>query len=156
MYFADFENLKIIKDYNFKTIHIDIPLKEEQLGIKKLNDYISSIIEKIQPECNLSTCFEFNFIPAFEADEEEKTDLMLTLANYCVPMLMRHLEIGIGYKRERRLNAPEQLKTLHTTQSVIKRATNYAMYPDKINIKIILDNLTYYLCDGRKVEDSDE
>jgi len=156
MYFADFGNLKIIKDYNFKTIDIDLPLTEDQLGLKPLNDYINGIIQTIKPDCNLATCFNFNVRLNFEADMEEKLDIVLTLANYCVPTLMEHLETGKGYKRERRLGAPENMKVLHTTQSAVKRAANHEMYPNVINVRIVLDDIIYYLCDGAKGEDSDE
>lgn len=154
MYFADFKNLKIIKEFNYKTIDIRFVLSKEQLSFKTLNDIINSKIDDIKPDCDLATFFNISIEFDFDATEEEKTDITLTLANTLVPSLLQHLETGKGYQRERRLGAPEHLKVLHTTQSVIKRATNYAMYPSTLNIRIVVDDMIYWFCDGKKEQEA--
>lgn len=152
MYFVDFEKLKIKKEYNPKTYSCSVKINEK--SFKVINDILNRTIN------SLATTVESDYPSLFAfyietADEENHEDL-LTYANIIVPSLLRALETGKGYKRERRLGVPENLKALNTTYSTLKRACNHEIKPHCLNIVLYMGDYRYLFCDGVSIKYAEE
>ena len=164
MFFANFSTLKIEKDYNFITKNIPIYL-HRNTTLKDMAYTIQVALEKAIPE-KTSLGVVYNFQIADVSDEfpectencelEEKLqpviDYLLTVANVAIPLTLKALETGNGYKRERRLDVPDRLKPLHASYGTLKRACNNEILTPKINVKVEYNGLFYLLCDGKELD----
>ena len=164
MFFANFNTLKIEKDYNFITKNIPLYL-HRNTSVKDMMNIIKTALEQEIPEkTSLGVLYNFqiqdisNEFP--ECDEnfelEEKLqpviDYLLTVAHVAIPLTLQALETGKGYKRERRLDVPDRLKPLHASYGALKRACNNEILTPMLNIKVEYNGLFYLLCDGRNLD----
>lgn len=153
MYFADFNKLKIVTDYNFKheTFTIEI---EPETAVKEVMLQVDPMLDRIEPT-SLPVLYDFDVAAAWLEDYkiEDLADYLASLANIVVPVVLRKLETGKGYKRERRLDVPDKLKPLHASYGCIKRACNYEIKTPIINIKINFNNVSYLFCMGREIDE---
>ena len=164
MFFANFSTLKIEKDYNFITKNIPLDLHRDT-ALKDIMLTVSAALKDIVLEkTSLGVCYNFQIKDISEefpeCDEnfelEEKLqpviDYLLTVANVAIPLTLKTLETGNGYKRERRLDVPDRLKPLHASYGTLKRACNNEILTPKINIKVEYNGLFYLLCDGKELD----
>lgn len=164
MFFANFNTLKIEKQYNFITKNIPLNLHRDT-SVKDMMNIIKTALEQAIPEkTSLGVLYNFqiqdisNEFP--ECDEnfelEEKLqpviDYLLTVTHVVIPLTLQALETGKGYKRERRLDVPDRLKPLHASYGALKRACNNEILTPMINIKVEYNGLFYLLCDGRNLD----
>lgn len=155
MFFANFNELKIEKEFHYSTKHFDI----EVFNYMPLTDLKAKIDAALHSQVlehtDTPVLYHFNITGLFSPEDSELQQLlddMLVLTNVIVPITLQSLETGKGYKRERRLNAPDKLKPLHTTYSVIKRACNHEIITPVLNIQISYSGVSYLLCDTKEID----
>ena len=153
MYFADFNKLKIITDYNFKHETFTLEL-EPETAVKEVMLKVEPWLEHIEPT-GLPVLYDFDVAAPWLEDyeKEELAGYLVSLANVVVPVVLHALETGKGYKRERRLDVPDKLKPLHASYGCIKRACNYEIKTPIINIKINFNDVSYLFCMGREIDE---
>lgn len=154
MFFADFTKLKIITDYNY--IHKPLSLTIAQdTPIKEIMEQVKSLIQPYKDKTSIPVLYDFTVAAAWLEDysEQELVEYLVGLANIVVPVVLKELETGKGYGRERRLDVPEKLKPLHSSFGAIKRACNNEIYTPVINIKLDFNNVSYMFCMGREIDE---
>lgn len=160
MYFANFKELRIDKDFHYTTIHLDIEVSPQTSVIALYNKVRDVIANAELVTTDTPVLYHFNVTGIMTEDEnagvQELLDDMLSLTNMIVPTTLKALETGFGYKRERRLDAPDSLKPLHTTYSVIKRACNIRMITPVLNIQVSYHNVSYLMCDTKEIDKYDD
>jgi len=153
MYFANFKDLKIQKEFKFITKNICLEVRN-LMPISEIKAEVDKKIkEVIDQPTSLPVLYEFEIAAADTeiTNPDDDAQFMLTLANIVVPTTLQALETGKGYKRERRLDAPDALKALHTSYGTIKRACNHEVLTQIMNIKINSTFGYFLLCDGKDV-----
>ena len=164
MFFANFDTLKIEKQYNFITKNIPLNLHRDT-SVKDMMNIIKTALEQEMPEkTTLGVLYHFEIqdiseeFPELNEDFEVEENLqpvldyLLTVAHIAIPLTLQTLETGKGYKRERRLDVPDKLKPLHASYGALKRACNNEILTPLINIQIEYNNILYLLCDGRNLD----
>ncbi len=151
-YFVDFKELKIKKEYNPHIFATVIDLRDKS-SLTEINAAFEKSIDDllVSAKRDIPTLFILKIVPDNEADSED----LITYAHLIVPIILQKLETGKGYERERRLDAPEQLKALNAKYSTIKRACNYDMRVHCLNIQIEYGPFIYYFCDGKDIKELD-
>ena len=154
MFFADFTKLKIDTDYNYLTKHFDLHMRNP-MPVAEIKTQLTTALQNEHIEkTTLPVLYDFNVTGEVEkAEIDELVGYILSLANIIVPVTLKFLETGNGYKRERRLDVPVKLKPLHTSFSCIKGACNNEILTPILNIQITFGNIKYLLCDGREVDE---
>lgn len=149
MFFADFTKLKIITDYNF--LHHDIHLKLSQHStIKEIRDIFLAQLNALNLKLTTLPVLYDCYCDAAATDDIP--EVLEQCARIMVPTLLQFLETGESYQRERRLDVPDKLKPLHASYGCIKRACNNQIKTPVINIRITINDLSYYFCMGRDID----
>ncbi len=155
MYFADFNNLKIITDYNYITKSMNLNFSNG-MAFKDLGDDIENQLRSLNMQpTSLPVLYDFN-VAATDTEGlevDELVNLLTFIANLAVAKTLIFLENGKGYPRERRLDVPEKLKPLHASYGAIKRACNNAIITPVINIKVSFSGICYLFCMGREIDE---
>ena len=153
-------NLKIDKEFHYKTYHFDIDVHPNMSMVALWNKIRDAVQNTELEKTDTPVLYHFNITGLMRDDEnagiQELLDDMLSLTNMIVPTMMKLIETGKGYPRERRLDAPDALKPLHTTYSAIKRACNIQMITPVLNIQVSYSGIAYLMCDTKEIDKYDE
>ena len=136
MRFADFDKLKIIKSYSFKTNEIVIDLRDAAT-IFDIKESSRQMLKKlVTEESGIENFYNINLVCKPFASAQDNDDYFLTAVNIISAIFFDIMCTTKGRKREHRLDAPEKLKVLKTTMSSVKRATNSQTLVDKFNLRL--------------------
>lgn len=162
MLFADFKNYKIVKDFKFTTkgylINPKILIDAAVLEIKNFMDKVFTENIKEDPlAVNYVINLQDLMDDANEANEEE-SGFFLGFVNIACAEFFRMMIKNVERKTEYRLDVPENLKGLHMSYSLMKKACNHELVNDVFNLTITYKNLTFSLCDqdAKRFEDIKE
>ena len=136
MRFADFNKLKIVKSYTFKTNETVIDLREAAT-IFDIKECARQVLKKlITEESGIENFYRITLVCKPFATAVDNDDYFLTAVNIISAIFFDIMCTNKGRGREHRLDAPEKLKKLKTTMSLVKRATNSQTLVDKFNLRI--------------------
>lgn len=158
MYFANFKDLKIQKEFKFITKNIYLEVHKHTPISKIKAEVEKKVKEVLDGPTDLPVLYDFTTAAADTefAEYAELADFMLTLANVVIPVTLQALETGKGYKRERRLDVPDKLKPLKASFGTVKRACNHEILTQLMNIRITYNDTFFLFCDGKDIVLADD
>ena len=152
MLFADFKNFKIVKEFNYTTESYCTGINTEAavFELKKLCDDIFSRMIKHNA---LAVSYELELDSDSSVANEDDCNFFLGFVNVACGEFFRMMSKQERRSSDYRLDAPEKLKCLKTSFSLIKRASNYQTINDVFNLTIKYKDLIFMLCDEKTIAD---
>lgn len=152
MLFADFKNYKIIKEFKYTTVSEETKISTEAavLELKKLCGATFSRMVAHQP---LAVSYELTLNADGVADDDDCT-FFLGFVNIACAEFFRVMVLPERRTGEYRLDAPDRLKGLKTSYSLIKKACNNKTINDIFNLTIRYKDLVFVLCDEKDFIDT--
>lgn len=135
MYFVNLDTLKIEKHYNFKTKELDLELSPQDT-IFDMKEKARNVLDHFFEETAIDTFFRVDIQCGPINDPEDAEAFFTTVVNVFSAVFFDCMCIPKGRMRERRLDVPENLKTIATNMSLLKRAINMQTYYKSFHLQI--------------------
>lgn len=152
MLFVDFNNLKIIKDFNYHTEEYSL-MYNAGGSLTETSQQIKTLLERVIKHEALATYYIIHFEDDVEWNEEETENNFIGVVNTTLMNFFKIMTDPQKRQREYRLDVPDKLKGLHMSYSLLKKAINQNNINDIFNITITYKDLVYILCDEKDFKD---
>lgn len=155
MLFVDFNELKIIKEFNYNTEEYTLACSPDA-SVLTLSTQINALLQSVVKHEPIAVHYIIHFDDTTTATEEEDEEMFLTIVNTTLAGFFRLMTTTEPRKRDYRLDVAEKLKGVHASYSLLKRAINNHTVNDVFNLTITYKNLIFYLCDEKDFKDNKE
>jgi hypothetical protein len=136
MKFINLEKLKITKAGLYKTKEVNIDLQESNT-VFEIKQHIRDSFDYLFEETALETLFDITIEGGAHVNSIEDADAYFTtVVNILTAIFFDSICIPKGRPRERRLDVPENLKTVAASLSLLKKAINSQTYYNKFNLTV--------------------
>lgn len=139
MYFVDLEELKIKKAFNYHTMQFPIEIDATDT-IMQMAQKIKDSIPVFDKEVELEVFINVPLNISNSGGDLSLIDDVFTCATNLILAEIKNklVKSSQGRVRERRLDVPENLKTLNADMSLVKRLINSATWLNRFNVEVDL------------------
>ena len=145
MFFIDLDKLEIIENNNCSIVSEKIEIDTDD-ATTVIASKARDICDKLLNKNKWNKPVTFNVIIDSEPMEKEE---FVTIVNVINAVFFEKIIVHKGRKRERRLDIPANLSSIHISVGLLKKAINYQTKVDKFNLTIRCNDLSYYMIDEK-------
>lgn len=144
MLFINLDKMKPIKEYHYQTFEYDITIDAAKSLQEMKQDIEAALAHIFDEKPAIAALYHININS--EASEEQ----FISIINLIFVVFFNLLINNEGRKRERRLDIPAALTTVHTSASLLKRAINAQTKVDLFNVEISCGDMHYIMIDSKE------
>lgn len=154
MYFVDLEKLRIHKESHYETQHFYVGediIANDSYSFCHMKDIIDAAIVGTPLLESQYPCvyeIEINCQGGEKINNEEEK--FLSVVNICLSTFFKHFITSSARDRERRLDAPDKLKSLKCPMGIVKRMVNNSTIRDHFNFIVKYGDLIYIMADEKE------